>query len=684
MDITVVPSLSLNTQKEKHPVLFMWLAGPEGHGHVATHHAPPSDRPMTFHCSWPHSGIGSPAALLVQVLTSAKTEEGDYAFQPSGSAILNLATDMPPPDGVIALTQILLSSPSFKDTASNRVDKGFLTIVSVSPTCHETEAPSHALESSLSVVKADAASLGAGTTAEHLTFKLPPVDDIMESLIMPAYMRAHVNIPGCVAMAFRTTDSPTGHILSPTVAAACVHAVALRNGVSPSAFVKLVNSTNDTDVAMAVSIAVQSVCLVAHSVPYYGDYAFDDTGRVFETDRFLPILMTLSGDCEDYAALLSRVLWDWPTLYATSKDKPLRASASVLANYVPVVSTSIVTSASAASARTVGRGTQKDCLTGHSTVLAVHASAFLETSLPPGSHHDTEAIGALVRKRSATGKRWSAPPGVMHMEGTATIAPESWPPDVRLYDRTAPATTASKATEMVAKALMESPGGSDGRLLFDTLTSPYIDPGRGKVSRFFVSFCKAALPWAVRHGATRVDEWYIHDVTRTGKGGAYGMDVSAFATRRDRTVVPFTLSPASEISKDVMGAMKTCVVTSQMPMPCLLSPGGDPFDQKLPPRAFRHTHVPGDMCTGDLFSASLTAQQRLQSCLRKTETRTGQSVRVPVVVPTTHLVQTHGAVEAWEAAVATIPQTEPPTVHTDHIAAALHTTVITLHVCADP
>lgn len=93
--------------------------------------------------------------------------------------------------------------------------------------------------------------------------------------------------------------------------------------------------------ARACKIVASAVCILPSALPYYRDHATTTSGRpVRMLERFIDILITLAGDCEDSSRLCYKIALNWMAAAGDGEEGgAFGCAAKLLRLYVPIVVT---------------------------------------------------------------------------------------------------------------------------------------------------------------------------------------------------------------------------------------------------------------------------------------------------------------------------------------------------------
>jgi hypothetical protein len=184
---------------------------------------------------------------------------------------------------------------------------------------------------------------------------------------VPTFMtRIGVRVPACYFLAWMPAAD---YVRRPSWGAQCKQLLrcALHlNDVTEEQFVRAAAAapSGSSDFCGAVKIVADACTLFANAgVVYADDIVYESDGTRIETERFINVLRTLGGDCEDstrcavlFARIMQRGTWDAAVL---------RAARRVLAHYVVAVATSLAVERSAPGRDAASTGSAQKPLPTH-------------------------------------------------------------------------------------------------------------------------------------------------------------------------------------------------------------------------------------------------------------------------------------------------------------------------------
>lgn len=553
-----VDSLVLDPRFEESPRIWAWLGGAD---------SPPSTAPPPVdvkgageqvHLKITSRPGGVYTHLHLQVLTvSFSPSSGEAVLQTSGCACTPLAAVL---DGAeLELQQV--RSVAWDDGAARAsldlVHKGRVTVVRcVRDAGLAVGAPP---DGHLDTAIGGLHSLGRGL--ESWNPELVPTDGhtpaegmkLLDRLTIPFYARGETPVPAAAAILFRYVNTPEHGLLSPGTRVAVATAVLARAGIAA-------DSLASQPLAVIAQCAAYAVSMPITSMPYWDDLVVvPGEGRVM-TDRMEPMTLALSGDCDDAGPAVALNAGMWARAGLADRG-PSGVIAGVLAHYVPVVATAVVSTGSAdkTSASSAGAGGH---VMGHTTCILVRRDILVFHNGPAPAH-------------LASGPTTAPPAGlppIMFAEGTGAMIPVPFPPDGmpcvlngascieqhvvaqdKVFDAAAATTDCPAETSLPSIHGLNSPFSSDG------------------VPTFFQYFGCAVFPDATtsRPGDTKgVIEWSIHASVEDADAGVYGVGANAMAT-----ATAFVVSPLTRFTPPEVEALSREVHLGQSPEPCLFQPG---------------------------------------------------------------------------------------------------------------
>lgn len=564
-----VDALVLDPRFEESPRIWGWLGGADG---------PPSTAPPPVDAKGAGERVhlkiklrpgGVYTHLHLQVLTvSFSPSSGEAVLQTSGCVCTPLAAVS---DGTKLELQQVRSVTWDDGAARARLDlvhKGGVTVVrcvrdaglavGAPPDGHldTTIGGLHSLERELQSWNPELVPTHGHTPAKGMK--------ILDRLTMPFYARGETPVPAAAAILFRYVNTPEHGLLSPGTRVAVADAVLARAGIAA-------DSLASQPPAVIAQCAAYAVSLPITSMPYWDDLVVvPGEGRVM-TDRMEPMTLALSGDCDDAGPAVALIAGMWARAGLADRG-PSGVIAGVLAHYVPVVATAVVstgsadkTASSSSSAAGVGRHVM-----GHTTCILVRRDILV-------FHNSSAPAHLSSRPTVATAPPTGLPP-IMFAEGTGAMIPVPFPPDgmpcvlngascieqhVFAQDRVFDAASATTDCPVKTERESSSPPPS-----IHGLNSPFSPDG---APTFFQYFGRAVFPDATtsRPGDTKgVIEWSIHASVEDADAGVYGMGANAMAT-----ATAFVVSPLTRFTLPEVEALAREVHLGQSPEPCLFQPG---------------------------------------------------------------------------------------------------------------
>lgn len=560
MDLELsLDDLKLDPRFEESPRVWAWLGGPD---------CPPSPTPPPVDigglCEHVHLKLTPhPSSvythLHLQVLSITVASSREPVIQTSGCVCTPLAAVV---DGAeLQLRQV--RSVSWDDGATRAsldlVDKGVVRVVKCTrgPGLSVGPSPDGHLDTEISGLHAVGRGLKSWDPELVPKRGHTPAKgmELLDRLAMPFYARGTTPIPAAAAILFRFVNTPMHGLLSPGTRAAVADAVLARANIAPG-------SLASQPPAVIAQCAAYAVSLPITSMPYWDDIVVvPGEGRVL-TDRMEPMTLALSGDCDDAGPAVATNACRWARSGAADRG-PSGVIAGVLAHYVPVVATAVV---STGSADKTSAGTGGGHVMGHTTCILVRRDILVFHKGPVPAH--------IAAAASATGSSSSSPPPglppVMFAEGTGAMVPVPFPPGGAMpcVLNGAGCIKHHVAAQDAVFAAADAVTGAGDTPSIHGLNTPFSSDA---TPTFFQYFGCAVFPDAMTsrpEDTGGVIEWSIHASVEDADAGVYGVGADAMARATAFVVSPLTRFTASEVE-----AFARETHLGQSPEPCLFQPG---------------------------------------------------------------------------------------------------------------
>jgi len=589
--------------------------------------------------------------LHLQVLSVTGVPSGEMALQTSGCVCAPLADVVK--GATLDLQQVLGVEWDDGNTHAKvkSVHKGTITIVA----CVRDEAvlcvgppPDGHLEAAIGGLHAISRGLDSWDPELPTASGHTPARGLgmLTHLAMPFYARGPTPVPAAAAILFRCLYTPSYGLLSPATRVAVAAAALERSGVSDLASEPL---------GVVAQLAAYAVSLPISSMPYWDDVVVVPGKGRRMTDRMEPMTLALSGDCDDAGPAVASIAAEWAMSGAVDGGVSGRI-ASVLAFYIPVVVTAVV---STGSADTTSSSSGSSGVMGHTTCLLVRRDILVFHNGPTPAHL-AASVGKAVPDDSL--------PPIMFAEGTGAMVPVPLPtPSSRcLLNGASTIGCHVDAQKRVFRALAGATPAVHG------LNSPFSASG---APTFFQSFGCAVFPGAK---ATRpadtggVIEWMIHASVEDADSGVYG--VSAAAMTR---ATSFVCSPLTKFTTEEVSALAREVRLGQSPEPCLFQPGeaGDRCRTMLYHVPFQFVMVGARAVVSNLNALFETAHIAPSKA----------GVRIVLAYNACSFIQNRSSdVEmVWKKAIASVTMTKPPVADLEVLSDCVVNITITCFVATD-